>query len=257
MAAGSRPETLGYTERMPPGSGKESALVALVDDEKSLRETVGMALRRAGFRIALYADGLSAWEALGREPADVVILDIVLPRLDGLELLRRLRARFERLPILMLTSKVEELDRVLGLEMGADDYLTKPFSLRELEARVKVLLRRAALPAGGDGPGDRSESWLEAGPLRLDLRRYRAFVVDRELPLTVTEFHMLAALARRPGHVRTRQQLMSEGYPNDNYVSDRTIDSHVKRMRRKLEQAADGFDPIETVYGLGYRLREL
>ncbi len=257
MAAASTPGALGYTRRMVPETGKENALVALVDDEKSLRETVGMSLRRAGFRVALYADGLAAWEALGREPADVVILDVVLPRMGGLELLRRLRARFERLPILMLTSKVEELDRVLGLEMGADDYLTKPFSLRELEARVKVLLRRAALPAGGDAPGDRSESWLEAGALRLDLRRYRAFVSEQELPLTVTEFHMLAALARRPGHVRTRQQLMSEGYPNDNFVSDRTIDSHVKRMRRKLEQAADGFDPIETVYGLGYRLREL
>ena len=257
MAAPDPARSLGYTDCVtapPAASIKENALVALVDDEKSLRDTVGMALGRAGFRVALYADGLAAWEALGREPADVVVLDIVLPRMDGLELLRRLRARFERLPILMLTSKVEELDRVLGLELGADDYLTKPFSLRELEARIKVLLRRAALVTAGEGA---SESWLEAGPLRLDLRRYRAYVGDRELALTVTEFHMLSALARRPGHVRTRQQLMSEGYPNDNYVSDRTIDSHVKRMRRKLEEAVTGFDPIETVYGLGYRLREL
>ena len=254
MAGPVQSRALGYTGLVTAAGAKENALVALVDDEKSLRDTVGMALRRAGFRVALYADGLQAWEALGREPADVVILDIVLPRLDGLELLRRLRARFERLPILMLTSKVEELDRVLGLEMGADDYLTKPFSLRELEARVKVLLRRAATHGGGD---EAAESWLEAGPLKLDLRRYRAYVAERELPLTVTEFHMLAALARRPGHVRTRQQLMSEGYPHDSYVSDRTIDSHVKRMRRKLELASAGFDPIETVYGLGYRLREL
>jgi two-component system response regulator ChvI len=238
---------------MAYGGAKEGALIALVDDEKSLRETVGLALRRAGYRVSLHADGLAAWEALGREPADLVILDIVLPRLDGLELLRRLRARFERLPILMLTSKVEELDRVLGLEMGADDYLTKPFSLRELVARVKVLLRRAALPAADESA---RESWLEAGRLRLDLRRYRASVGERELALTVTEFHMLAALARRPGHVRTRAQLVSEGYPHDAYVSDRTIDSHVKRIRRKLELAESGFDPIETVYGLGYRLRE-
>jgi two-component system response regulator ChvI len=241
---------LGYTDRV---TTKQGALVALVDDEKSLRETVGMALRRAGYRVALYADGLSAWEALGREPADLVILDIVLPRIDGLELLRRLRSRFERLPILMLTSKVEELDRVLGLEMGADDYLTKPFSLRELVARVKVLLRRAAPPAAGD---DLRESWLEAGRLRLDLKRFRAAVGEQELALTVTEFHMLAALARRPGHVRTRAQLVAEGYPHDAYVSDRTIDSHVKRIRKKLELAENGFDPIETVYGLGYRLRE-
>jgi two-component system response regulator ChvI len=234
-------------------SRAQSALVALVDDEKSLRETVGLALRREGHRVALYPDGLSAWEAFTRELPDLAILDIVLPRLEGLELLRRLRGRSDRLPILMLTSKVEEFDKVLGLEMGADDYLTKPFSLRELMARVKVLLRRASLGAADEGEG---ESWLEAGRLRLDLRRFRAFVGEQPLPLTVTEFHMLAALARRPGHVRSRQQLMSEGYPFDAYVSDRTIDSHVKRMRRKLGSIETGFDPIETVYGVGYRLRE-
>jgi DNA-binding response OmpR family regulator len=248
---GSAPGALGYTRGVAP---KANALVALVEDERSLRETIGLALRRAGFRVALYADGLAAWEALARELPDLAILDIVLPRLDGLELLRRLRGRSERLPILMLTSRVEELDRVLGLELGADDYLTKPFSLRELEARVKVLLRRAALGAG-DPAGE--ESWLEAGALRLDFKRFRAWAADRELPLTVTEFHMLAALARRPGHVKTRRQLVSEGYPHDNYVSERTIDSHVKRMRRKLAQALPGSDPIETVYGLGYRLREI
>jgi len=234
-------------------SKAQPALVALVDDEKSLRETVGLALRREGHRVALYPDGLSAWEAFARELPDLAILDIVLPRLEGLELLRRLRGRSDRLPILMLTSKVEEFDKVLGLEMGADDYLTKPFLLRELAARVKVLLRRSALGSADDGEG---ESWLEAGRLRLDLRRFRAFVGEQSLPLTVTEFHMLAALARRPGHVRSRQQLMSEGYPFDAYVSDRTIDSHVKRMRRKLVSVEAGFDPIETVYGVGYRLRE-
>ncbi|HEX3553970.1 MAG TPA: response regulator transcription factor [Thermoanaerobaculia bacterium] len=232
-----------------------SLRIALVDDEESLRETVGFALRREGYRVEVYADGLAAWQSFERDVRDLpdlAILDVLMPRMDGLELCRRLRALSERLPILFLTSRDEEFDRVLGLELGADDYLCKPFSMRELAARVKVLLRRAAHrrePAGDE------ERLLEAGRLRLDLKRYQAHWAGVPVPLTVTEFLLLQALARHPGHVKTRAQLLEEGYPHDAYASDRTIDSHVKRLRRKLVEADPGFDGIETVYGLGYRLR--
>jgi two-component system, OmpR family, response regulator ChvI len=203
-----------------------------------------------------------------------------LPRLDGLELCRRLRGRSEALPIIFVTSREEEFDRVLGLEIGADDYLCKPFSMRELLARVKVLLRRAALAAGGgagagSGAGagggtgvgagagagagaaadadEAEERLLEAGSLRLDLQRYTGTWKSRNVALTVTEFLLLQALVRHPGHVKTRDQLMQHAYPDNTFVSDRTIDSHVKRVRRKLEEIDPGFESIETVYGLGYR----
>jgi two-component system, OmpR family, response regulator ChvI len=228
-------------------------LIAVVDDEETLRETVGFALRREGYRVEPFPDGLTAWRSFERGLPDLAILDILMPQMDGLELCRRLRALSERLPILFLTSKDEEFDKVLGLELGADDYLCKPFSMRELLARVKVLLRRAALreqPAGGD-----DERIVEVGRLRLDLRRYQAHWTGAPLPLTVTEFTLLHALARHPGHVKTRAQLLQEGYPDDAYVSDRTIDSHIKRLRRKLTEADPAFDAVETVYGLGYRWR--
>lgn len=228
-------------------------LIAVVDDEETLRETVGFALRREGYRVEPFPDGLTAWRSFERGLPDLAILDILMPQMDGLELCRRLRALSERLPILFLTSKDEEFDKVLGLELGADDYLCKPFSMRELMARVKVLLRRAALreqPAGGD-----DERIVEVGRLRLDLRRYQAHWTGIPLPLTVTEFTLLHALARHPGHVKTRAQLLQEGYPDDAYVSDRTIDSHIKRLRRKLTEADPAFDAVETVYGLGYRWR--
>ena len=231
-----------------PASG---GLIALVDDEESLRETVGFALRREGYRVESFADGLAAWQSLERSLPDLAILDVLMPRMDGLELCRRLRALSERLPILFLTSRDEEFDRVLGLELGADDYLCKPFSMRELAARVKVLLRRAA---HRQEPPD-EERVLEAGRLRLDLARYQAFWNGAPVPLTVTEFTLLHALARRPGHVKTRVQLLEEGYPHDAYASDRTIDSHVKRLRKKLAEADPASDAIETVYGLGYRFR--
>jgi two-component system response regulator ChvI len=236
------------------------AHIALVDDEASLRETVGFALRREGYRVSAYADGLAAWQELARDLPDLAVLDILMPQMDGLELCRRLRALSARLPILFLTSRDDEFDRVLGLELGADDYLCKPFSMRELVARVRVLLRRAALlPGGAAEPADpadpAAERILETGGLRLDLRRYQARWKGAEVPLTVTEFALLHALARHPGHVKTRAQLLAEAYADDAYVSDRTIDSHVKRLRKKLAAADSAFDGIETVYGLGYRLR--
>ncbi len=234
-------------------SSSAGALIALVDDEENLRETVGFALRRDGYRVEPFPDGFAAWKSFERGLPDLVILDILMPRMDGLELCRRLRAISERLPILFLTSKDEELDRVLGLELGADDYLCKPFSMRELTARVKVLLRRAAIR---EEPADGSEERIvEVGRLRLDLRRYQASWQGASLPLTVTEFTLLHALARHPGHVKSRAHLVQEGYPNDAYVSDRTIDSHIKRLRRKLEETDPQFAAIETVYGLGYRWR--
>ena len=214
---------------------------------------MGFALERAGYPVETYADGLSAWEAFSRRMPDLAILDILLPRMDGLELCRKLRGKSESLPIVFLTSKDEELDRVLGLELGADDYLCKPFSMRELVARVKVLFRRLALVgAAGEEPAPALHA---AGRLSLDLHRYQARWDGAPLLLTVTEYRLLHALARHPGHVKTRGQLMDEAYPDDAYLAERTIDSHIKRLRKKLEEADAGADPIETVYGLGYRFR--
>ena len=231
-----------------------TGFVALVDDEENIRETVGFALRREGYRTEIYADGMTAWEAFQEQLPDVAVLDISMPRMDGLELCRRLRQRSETLPIIFLSSRDEEFDRVLGLELGADDYLCKPFSMRELIARIKVLFRRLALSRKDD---EDLEKRLEIGELSLDLRRYTATFGGQPVNLTVTEFMILQALTRHPGHVKTRQQLVQEGYPHDTFVSDRTIDSHIKRLRKKLQAVQPSFDGIETVYGLGYRYRHV
>lgn len=252
-----------------------------------------MALRQHGYEVEAHADGLAAWEAFSRALPDLALLDIGLPHLDGLDLCRRLRDRSAHLPIILVSSREEELDRVLGLELGADDYVCKPFSMRELMARVKVLLRRAALgaappvsgsvsgpvPASGgartngepaatssavgaaDGvangasSGAMAEEIMNAGPLRLDLLRYTARWHDRPVALTVTEFLLLQALAQRPGQVKTRHDLMQHAYPDNTFVSDRTIDSHIKRLRRKFEAVDERFERLDAVYGLGYRFR--
>jgi len=227
--------------------------VAVVDDEDNLRETLAFALRREGYAVELYAHGGEAWEAFQRRLPGLVILDILMPEMDGLELCRRVRSISETIPIIFLTSRDEEFDRVLGLEIGADDYLCKPFSMRELLARVKVLFRRAALDAAPRKP---AEAPLRAGDLELDLQRYTVRWKGQAVNLTVTEFMMLHALVRHPGHVKSRKQLHQDGYPHDAYVSERTIDSHIKRLRRKFEEIDAGFDRIETVYGVGYRYRE-
>ena len=232
----------------------KSELVAVVDDEKNIRETIAFALKREGYRVNTYADGAEAWEAFRQRLPGLAVLDILLPRMDGHELCRKLRTLSEALPIIFLTSKDEELDRVLGLELGADDYLCKPFSVRELVARVKVLFRRAALSSD---PSRREEDKiLRSGSLELDGLRYRATWRGEPVALTVTEFLLLQALVRHPGHVKTRQQLMEEAYPNDQYVAERTIDSHVKRLRRKLEERDPKFSGIDTVHGLGYRWQD-
>jgi len=231
-----------------------NSVVAVVDDEDNIRETVAFALRREGYPVELYPTGLEAWRTFQQKLPGLVILDITMPEMDGLELCRRLRAVSDTIPIIFLTSRDEELDRVLGLEIGADDYLCKPFSMRELLARVKVLFRRAAIDTGAKRPA--ADAPLQLGDLELDLQRYTVSWKGRPISLTVTEFMMLHALVRHPGHVKTRKQLHQDGYPHDAFVSDRTIDSHIKRVRRKFEEVDDTFDRVDTVYGLGYRWKE-
>jgi two-component system response regulator ChvI len=227
------------------------ATIAVVDDEDNIRETVAFALRREGYEAVMFRDGAEAWETFQDRLPTLAILDIMMPRMDGLELCRKLRARSETLPIIFLTSRDEELDRILGLELGADDYLCKPFSMRELVARVKVLLRRLSYLS--EPKTARPGESMHVGPLELDLQRYLVKWNGKPIDLTVTEFLMLQSLVRHPGHVKSRKQLMKEGYSHDTYVSDRTIDSHIKRLRRKFEEADDKFAAIETVYGVGYR----
>jgi DNA-binding response OmpR family regulator len=229
--------------------------VAVVDDEDNIRETLAFALRRDGYPVELYAHGGEAWTAFQRKLPGLIVLDILMPEMDGLDLCRRIRSINETIPIIFLTSRDEEIDRVLGLEIGADDYLCKPFSMRELLARVKVLFRRAAYDQNAPGPAAEAPP-LRIGDLELDLQRYTVKWKDQPVNLTVTEFMLLHALVRHPGHVKTRKQLHQDGYPHDAYVSDRTIDSHIKRLRRKFEEVDPSFDLIETVYGLGYRYRE-
>ena len=225
-------------------------LIAIVDDEANIRDTVAFALQREGWEVTTYADGSDAWRAFRGAMPDLVILDILMPRTDGLELCRRIRGASETVPIIFLTSRDDEVDRVLGLELGADDYLCKPFSMRELVARARVLFRRAARRADGSQDEDAT---LHVGPLELDRHRFLVRWKGKAIDLTVTEFLMLQALVRHPGHVKTRAQLTREGYPHDNYVSERTIDSHVKRIRKKFEAVDPQFDRIDTVYGMGYR----
>jgi len=226
-----------------------AASIAVVDDEANIRETVAFGLRREGYEVLVYADGAEAWEAFHQQLPDLVILDILMPRMDGLELCRKVRAVNDAVPIIFLTSRDDELDRIIGLEIGADDYLCKPFSVRELVARVRVLFRRAARRAAPPN----EEQIVRTGSLELDPQRFVVRWKGTSIELTVTEFLMLQALVRHPGHVKTRQQLTRDGYPHDNYVSERTIDSHVKRIRKKFEAIDPEFDRIDTVYGMGYR----
>jgi two-component system response regulator ChvI len=228
-------------------------LVTVVEDEDTIRETVCLALAREGYQAEGFDDGARAWEAFAQALPDLVILDIGLPRMDGLEICRRLRGRSETVPIIFVTSREDEFDRVLGLEIGADDYLCKPFSMRELMARVKVLLRRATLAESA--PRSTDDQPLVVGPLAIDPLRLTVSWNGRSVPLTVTEILLLQGLARRPGIVKTRDQLMQDAYPDRVSVSDRTIDSHVKRIRRKLQSVDAAFDRIEGVYGAGYRYR--
>jgi two-component system phosphate regulon response regulator PhoB len=231
--------------------------IALVEDERALLEVLQYNFERAGFQIDAYERGDSALEGLRSRPPDVVLLDLMLPGLDGLELARILKRdeRTAEIPILVLTARGEEVDRIVGLELGADDYITKPFSPREVVLRVKAVLRRSRpveLVSNAAHPIEQAVSWLEAGALRLDPEGHRLFVGDQEVPLTPIEFRLLRFLLERKGRAQSRAQLLSDiwGYSED--VDSRTVDTHVRRLRKKLGPEGDR---IETVVGVGYRLR--
>lgn len=232
-----------------------TATIALVDDDRNILTSVSIALEQEGFKVRTYSDGAEALRGLGASPADLVVLDIKMPRMDGMEMLGKLR-RDSNIPVIMLTSKDDELDEVLGLKLGADDYITKPFSQRLLLERIRALLRRAELMRG-DGAGSvAAEKPITRGSLMLDPARHWCSWKGKPVTLTVTEFLILQTLAQRPGHVKNRDQLMDTAYDQNVYVDDRTIDSHIKRLRKKFKVADPDFEAIETLYGVGYRYNE-
>ena len=237
--------------------------IALVDDDRNILTSVSIALEAEGYKVETYTDGASALDGLLARPPQLAIFDIKMPRMDGMELLRRLRQKSD-LPVIFLTSKDEEIDELFGLKMGADDFITKPFSQRLLVERVKAILRRAgareAQAAGGaigkaaaDAQAART---LERGQLAMDQERHTCTWKGEPVTLTVTEFLILHSLAQRPGVVKSRDALMDAAYDEQVYVDDRTIDSHIKRLRKKFKMVDNDFDMIETLYGVGYRFRE-
>lgn len=230
--------------------------IALVDDDRNILTSVSIAMQAEGFKTRIYSDAETALKALVENPADLGIFDIKMPRMDGLELLRRLREK-SAMPVIFLTSKDEELDEALGLAMGADDYIAKPFSQRLLVARVKAILRRAAYEkSAAENTGAAEIEPMIRGKLEMDPARHQVKWDGKTVTLTVTEFLILEALANRPGVVRTRDQLMDVAYQDDIYVDDRTIDSHIKRLRRKFREIDTEFCGIDTLYGAGYRFAE-
>jgi two-component system response regulator ChvI len=227
------------------------ANITLVDDDENIVASISLALESHGHTVKAYFDGASGLAALESDPPDLVILDVKMPRMDGMEVLRRLRAGTE-IPVIMLTSKDDEIDEILGFNLGADDYIHKPFSQRLLLERVKAVLEPpggAAEPAGGSKA-------IKRGRLTLDPARHDCLWDNKPVRLTVTEFLLLQSLAARPGFVKSRDNLMDAAYDDQVYVDDRTIDSHIKRMRKKFRQVDKTFDAIETLYGVGYRYRE-
>lgn len=230
--------------------------IALVDDDRNILTSVSIALENEGYKVETYTDGASALDGLNMKRPDLAIFDIKMPRMDGMELLRRLRQTSD-LPVIFLTSKDEEIDELFGLKMGADDFIKKPFSQRLLVERVKAVLRRAStLPDTGSKTGEASAKTLERGQLVMDQERHTCTWNGKPVTLTVTEFLILYALAQRPGVVKSRDSLMDAAYDDQVYVDDRTIDSHIKRLRKKFKVEDDSFDMIETLYGVGYRFRE-
>jgi len=225
--------------------------IALVDDDRNILTSVAMALEAEGFTVRSYTDGAEALKGLTAQPVDLAILDIKMPRMDGMELLAQLR-KDSAMPVIFLTSKDDEVDELLGLRMGADDYIKKPFSQRLLVERIRALLRRGELARGTGGD---AEPAIQRGNLRLDPARHQCTWKGENVDLTVTEFLLLKSLALRPGHVKSRDQLMDSAYGEHIYVDDRTIDSHVKRLRKKFKAADSDFAQIETLYGVGYRYR--
>ena len=229
------------------------ATIALVDDDKNILASVTLLLEQEGYHVRAYADPAAALTALAATPPDLAILDIKMPRMDGLELLRRLRQTAD-MPVIFLTSKDEEIDELMGLNAGADDYIRKPFSQRLLLERVKAVLRRGE--SHKVQPGEVKKESLVRGKLALDPLRHECTWEGKPVRLTVTEFLILQCLAQRPGFVKSRDNLMDAAYDDQVYVDDRTIDSHIKRLRKKFKLVDDDFDAIETLYGVGYRYRE-
>ncbi|MGQ3673578.1 response regulator transcription factor [Xanthobacter sp. TB0136] len=230
--------------------------IALVDDDRNILTSVSIALEAEGYRIETYTDGASALEGFKTNPPDMAIFDIKMPRMDGMELLRRVRQKTD-MPVIFLTSKDEEIDELFGLKMGADDFIKKPFSQRLLVERVKAVLRRSGV-RDGTTPVRETDSAkvLERGNLRMDPERHTCTWNGAPVTLTVTEFLILQALAQRPGVVKSRNALMDAAYDDQVYVDDRTIDSHIKRLRKKFKVVDDNFEMIETLYGVGYRFKE-
>src|SRR5438270_3819015 len=234
----------------------EMPTISLVDDDRNILTTVSISLQAEGYRTMTYTDGASALDGFRASPPDLAILDIKMPRMDGMELLQRLRQKSD-VPVIFLTSKDEEVDELFGLSMGADDFIRKPFSQRLLIERVKVVLRRVTSQATDSSKIKEADpKVLERGLLRIDPERHICTWKNVEVTLTVTEFLILQALASRPGVVKSRNALMDAAYNDEVYVDDRTIDSHIKRLRKKFKVADDDFDMIETLYGVGYRFKE-
>ena len=237
------------------------ATITLVDDDENIVTSVSLALESHGHTVKAYYDGASGLAALENDPPDVAILDVKMPRMDGMEVLRRLR-RTSDMPVIILTSKDEEIDEILGFNLGADDYMHKPFSQRLLIERVKAVLSRAGRGEtdGAEGPSmgaaDVAARAVKRGKLTLDPARHESLWEGKSVKLTVTEFLLLQSLAQRPGFVKSRDNLMDAAYDDQVYVDDRTIDSHIKRMRKKFREVDPEFDAIETLYGVGYRYRE-
>jgi len=229
------------------------ATIALVDDDKNILASVTLLLEQEGYHVRAYADPAAALTGLSATPPDLAILDIKMPRMDGLELLRRLRQHAD-MPVIFLTSKDEEIDELMGLNAGADDYIRKPFSQRLLLERVKAVLRRG--DAHKAAAGEAKKESLVRGRLALDPQRHECTWEGKPVRLTVTEFLILQCLAQRPGFVKSRDNLMDAAYDDQVYVDDRTIDSHIKRLRKKFKLVDDSFEAIETLYGVGYRYRE-
>ncbi len=227
--------------------------IALVDDDRNILTSVSMALEAEGFKVRIYTDGSEALRGITAQPVDLAVLDIKMPRMDGMELLQRLRKN-SAVPVIFLTSKDDEVDEVLGLRMGADDYIKKPFSQRLLIERIRTLLRRGELAReGGEAVAGQV---VTRGELLLDPARHACTWKAKPVDLTVTEFLILKSLAIRPGHVKNRDQLIDAAYGEHIYVDDRTIDSHIKRLRKKFRDIDEEFGHIETLYGVGYRYRE-
>ena len=230
-----------------------SATIALVDDDRNILTSVSMVLEGEGYKVKTYNDGATALNAFEKSMPDLAVLDVKMPRMDGMELLRQLRTRTD-LPVIFLTSKDEEIDEVIGLRMGADDYMRKPFSQRLLVERIRVILRRRESEARDTSEADGNT--MTRGSLTMDPLRHAVTWKGQSITLTVTEFLILQALAQRPGFVKSRDQLLDVAYDDQVYVDDRTIDSHIKRIRKKFKVKDDDFSSIETLYGIGYRYNE-